>query len=364
LNALALVALLSSARAHDPGASPSSVRWRDEGATLSVTMSAQVGDALRRVGLTPGEGLPAMIQLDGCAPGPLAARPAAAGRLRYRWEVACPSPPERLDASGLLAALPGHVHLARLEGAAGAAREVVLTVDAPDAPLAAASRAPPAALFAAGARHLLSGWDHVVFVLTLTLLPTRLAALAWAVSGFTLGHAAALGLVAGGWMLPDPAGVEALIGWSIAALAAETVWLEQGRAGAIVPALVALAPLAAALGPGGPTPLAAAGAALFAAAHFASLRRAARPARARLRVCALFGLIHGLGLAGALEGLGGGLARAVVGFNLGVEAAGLALLIAAWPAARWLHRRPAHIAPAAAAAMACGAWALVARAAG
>ncbi len=43
-----------------------------------------------------------------------------------------------------------------------------------------------------GVRHILEGWDHVLFVLCLTLGATRLTSLVWRATGFTIGHTVTL----------------------------------------------------------------------------------------------------------------------------------------------------------------------------
>lgn len=135
--------------------------------------------------------------------------------------------------------------------------------------------------FVLGIEHILSGWDHLAFVLCLCL-----AARGWRlvklVTGFTLGHSLSLALAAFDVVrLPSPP-VEACIAMSIAFMARE-----------------ALAP------PGERR-------------HGAVLVLA-------------FGLLHGLGFAGALKECGIGTGELLLGlltFNLGVEA-GQLLFVAA-----------------------------------
>jgi hypothetical protein len=79
-----------------------------------------------------------------------------------------------------------------------------------------------------------------------------------------------------------------------------------------------------------------------AACHFALVARAGRPDRLRAGVAGLFGLVHGLGFAGALEDLAlpaPRLAAALLGFNAGVELGQLAVLAAAWPLLAAVRRR-------------------------
>jgi hypothetical protein len=135
--------------------------------------------------------------------------------------------------------------------------------------------------FRLGIEHILSGYDHLAFVLCLCLVARgwRLVKL---VTGFTLGHSLSLALAALDVVrLPSPP-VEACIALSIAFVA----------------------------------------------------REALRPPEARRHGVGLvfaFGLLHGLGFAGALKEAGIGTAELLLGllsFNLGVEA-GQLLFVAA-----------------------------------
>ncbi len=135
-----------------------------------------------------------------------------------------------------------------------------------------------------GARHLVLGPDHVLFLLALLLLVRRLGTLLVALSAFTLGHSATLALAAlGALSVPQPL-AELGIAASLLVLASEIV--APGEA------------------PGG-------------------LRR--RPWLA----AGGFGLLHGLGFAGALTAAGlpaGEVPLALVSFNLGIELGQLSLV--------------------------------------
>lgn len=137
-----------------------------------------------------------------------------------------------------------------------------------------------------GVEHILLGWDHLAFVLALTLLVARLRRVLLVVTGFTLGHSLTLGLTSLG-LIPPPssAPVEATIALSIAYLAVELTRNKEARE-----------QFARRHGPG---------------------------------IAAAFGLIHGFGFAGVLQELSlpaGGEWRALLGFNLGVEIGQLAFV--------------------------------------
>ncbi len=98
-----------------------------------------------------------------------------------------------------------------------------------------------------GIEHIATGYDHIAFVLALLLLAASLREVAGLVTGFTIGHSLTLALAVLGVVRPEPAAIEALIGFSIALVAAENAWLLGGRPRAVPWLLVAgLAALAAA----------------------------------------------------------------------------------------------------------------------
>jgi len=155
---------------------------------------------------------------------------------------------------------------------------------------------------ALGVEHILTGVDHLAFVLCLCLLASgwRLLGL---VTGFTLGHSLTLGLAVCGLVNVPAAPVEACIAWSIVVVA-RLAWLRQSD-GAVV-----------ARGHG-------------------------------LALTATFGLLHGLGFAGALATTGMASSERLAGlvaFNIGVEAGQLvfvgAVLMVLAATRRWLPRVP------------------------
>jgi len=170
-----------------------------------------------------------------------------------------------------------------------------------------------------GVLHILTGFDHLLFLLALVLLvpaPRRLLA---AATAFTLAHSLTLALATlGALSLPQPP-VEALIALSIVFLAVE---LADPRADGL------------------------------------TRRRPAATAFA-------FGLVHGLGFAGALADIGldrGNTALALVAFNLGVELGQFAFVACVFVPLRFLRTRlsRARLVPAYAIGSVASAW-LVAR---
>jgi len=142
-----------------------------------------------------------------------------------------------------------------------------------------------------GLRHILSGLDHLLFVLGLVLL-VRGRGLLWTITAFTLGHSVTLSLAVLGVVRIPPAPVEILIAGSILAVAVELTRQDAGHA--------------------------------------------APPWRSPRALAFGFGLLHGLGFAGALAQVGlpaGEIPLALVSFNSGIEA-GQLLFVGALLAAR------------------------------
>jgi hypothetical protein len=157
------------------------------------------------------------------------------------------------------------------------------------------------------------------------------------VTGFTLAHSLTLALAALGRVRPEADAVQALVGLSIALVAAENGWLLSGRP-RVVPIAVVLAlggaALLAAAGVGVVPAATGFGLALFAACYFALLERVAKPARLRFAIAFCFGLVHGFGFAGVLTEIAlpqERLLPALLGFNVGVELGQLAIVAAVWP---------------------------------
>lgn len=325
--------------------------WRVEGAQLSgefqvdahrATQLIATDAEARDLNATLARHLRETIAMETAA-GPCAMaeapapRPAEPGRLRMALSYDCPGPigPDaRLRITAFAAQSSTHVHYLRVRLGAestieaalsGGVREITL------APRLDGARAGFWRTLRLGFEHVLSGLDHLAFLLALALMAGSWTRAAWAASGFTLGHSISLGLVAAGVVRPFGPAVEALIGFTVAFAAGEA--LRTGRdvrwALAIAGALGVLAMPALAAGLGWsslPWPVFL-GAALFtlAMARFGS--QDTRPAA--IPLAAAFGLAHGAGFAGPFLELGvegPALLPALVAFNLGVEAAQLLAL--------------------------------------
>lgn len=152
-----------------------------------------------------------------------------------------------------------------------------------------------------GFEHILGGIDHLLFVAALLFLVGFERRLVWTITAFTLAHSLTLASASLGWLTLRSAPVEATIALSIVLVAAEALNKNPTLARRL-PALVAF----------------------------------------------LFGLIHGLGFAGALSEIGlpqNHLASALLTFNVGVELGQLFAVAAAW--ALWRLVRDTRLARAA-----------------
>ena len=361
-----LAALLSTsapAQAHTRSVSYSSWKLDGEGASVKVRIPLL---QLSRLAFDPtfdtATGGPAAAYLSDrltlragdvrCEPAaPPEAQAAPAGWAHFRWRVVCTaSGPRSVETAVLLAEAPSHLHFARVAGDGIEAHERVLIEAEPrwdfevrDATTSGAGTT-LAGYIALGAEHIATGWDHLAFVLALLLLAGSVREVAGLVTAFTVAHSVTLGLAVLGWVRPEGAAVEALIGYSIALVAAENAWLLGGR-GPAVPWVTtggtALLAVLALSGIGSVGPVVLGGLAVFVGCHFGLLERVERPARLRAAVAFAFGLVHGFGFAGSLAEMAlptGRLVPALFGFNVGVELGQLAVVIVVWPALAWLAR--------------------------
>ena len=145
-----------------------------------------------------------------------------------------------------------------------------------------------------GVEHILSGIDHLMFVFGLLFLVRFNRRLVGTITAFTFAHSLTLASSVVGWLTLRSGPVEAAIALSIVLVASEAL---NPRASLTrrVPALVAF----------------------------------------------VFGLVHGLGFAGALKEIGlpeSHLPLALLTFNLGVEAGQLFAVGVAWGLTRWLGK--------------------------
>jgi hypothetical protein len=293
LSGLALVALAGPAPAHE--LRPAFVDLDETADTVEITTTWPLVEAApERIEVR----LPA-----GCAPISPATGARAEGRMVERSRFRCPGVSlggAEIGFEGLTASVPEVVVHATLRDRAPVT--VVARRERPSVVLGGSHEQAGAVSFVdLGVRHILTGLDHLLFVLGLLLLVLRqsafeglgLRAVPWrrllgAVTAFTCAHSVTLGLSTIGAVTLPPRGVEAAIALSILALA-----VELSRS---------------------PSPLA---------------PPAPTAARRPWLLAFGFGLLHGFGFAGALRELGlprAALIPALIRFNAGVELGQLAFV--------------------------------------
>jgi hypothetical protein len=194
--------------------------------------------------------------------------------------------------------------LVRIESGNGGVRTTRLTPSEPSfvVPEAPGPLMVLRAYIGFGVEHILFGVDHLLFVLCLLLLVRQLRQLLATITAFTLAHSITLAAATLGFIRVPIAPVEGTIALSIVFLASELV-RDEVRRGVVVryyPWLVAFS----------------------------------------------FGLLHGLGFAGALAEVGlpqGEIPLALFAFNVGVELGQLAFVTAVLTLVRLVRLLPLHL---------------------
>jgi hydrogenase/urease accessory protein HupE len=148
---------------------------------------------------------------------------------------------------------------------------------------------------ALGVRHILGGYDHLLFIAALLLGVRGLRSVIATVTAFTVAHSLTLAVAALGLFELPPSIVEPLIAASIVYVGLENL--------------------------------------------------VRRDVETRWKLTFAFGLIHGFGFAGALRELGVGtrameIVTALGSFNAGVEIGQIAVVLLVWPALQWINARP------------------------
>jgi hydrogenase/urease accessory protein HupE len=295
----------ASTAAHDPGLSALDVRVLPDRivATLSLApgdarlLVSERGDALEAIALDSIE-----VVLDGARlPGRVESRGTESetgGTVVLAFDGTIGS---RLTVrSSVPASLArGHRELLTVRGSDGASlAERMLddrdgTVNVTMAPRGSALAGQ---FFALGLHHILTGYDHLVFLAALLLGVRRLTSVVTTVTSFTVAHSLTLGLAVLGFVRLPAAIVEPLIAASIVVVGLENLLRNEHDS--------------------------------------------------RWKLTFAFGLVHGFGFAGALQELGigaGGIGIAVPlgAFNAGVEVGQIAVATTIWPFVARLTQAPA-----------------------
>jgi hypothetical protein len=279
----------------------------------------------------------------GNAPCPAASpvRPVSAlsGFRRFELGFKCPQPAGiALHSSAFFDLVPSHVTFAQITDDRGRITEQLFTRDRQTLEPAAGTDSPLQDAgfldyIRLGVMHILTGIDHMSFLLGLVLISRRLKDLVFVVTGFTLGHSLTLALAVTGILRPRAEYIDALVGLTIALIGAENVAVAARRPGVVAwtaAGLLGVMALGSWLGFTGLPPLLLVGAGIFAANYLNVSGHLVDAARLRLVVTLVFGLIHGFGFASDLLEMRlptGKLAELLVGFNLGVEIGQLSLVL-------------------------------------
>lgn len=296
--------------------------WMDENLDGALTW----GEVERRLdpvsgyilaGFTLDAGGPCALQRSGAN----ASRDAAVDYLDLSFAGTCPDATAPLVATSRLFAEIDPDHRMFLSAQAGGSTTTsLLSRTNPSATLTGDTGGLLASFgryFISGIEHLASGADHLVFLMVL-ILPAacargnvRAAAIGVvaAVTGFTLAHATTVTAAMTDLLRPPPVLIESLIALSIILTAIDNV------------------------------------------RPFIPAPRAAS--------AAFFGIFHGFGFAsalGALQLTGAGFVTALVGFNLGIEVAQVALVLAVMPVMYFLGAGRVVLWVGSALAAAAGVW--------
>ncbi len=315
-----LIACVVNTFAHDPGLSTASVRLRPDSIDIALVLSVKDAgelvnldrhhaDQTARFERAAGEALeirindqPAALTTAKCSFDDnnnnvslhfqFAGRPAGKFQLRSRWLALLP---------------PGHRQFISIQNAKGdMLAERLLSATADSATIELSSADSPTVEHAAaasfldflslGVKHILIGYDHLLFLFSLLIVTRSVLATLKIITCFTIAHSITLALATFDLVRIPGAVVEPLIAASIIFVAIE------------------------------------------------NLVRGDQP-KGRMLLVFAFGLIHGLGFASVLRELGvgttgTGVAVPLLSFNLGVELGQLLVAALLVPLIRMFHERP------------------------
>ena len=238
----------------------------------------------------------------------------------------------RIENSSFFSASAGHIHFARIRIDSNDWQETIFTSTQQEAKfslLSGKNQRGSIEIFLdyikLGFEHILSGYDHLAFLIALLLVTIRPRKILLTITGFTVGHSITLALAALGLIQPSTIAIEALIGFTILLVAGESLILEDkdqnsfsvGSTGL----LIILAVLSVILG-GIISPLTWLGLIIFMYSYSKLVRTRGDAEYYNPGLTLIFGLIHGFGFASVLLDLGlpkDKTVTALLGFNLGVE---------------------------------------------
>jgi len=236
---------------------------------------------------------------ESCRPGRMRLQGSRGGDgVTLQMEFSCSEVPHTLELTDALTNVLGEHYrtIASITGSDGVRSEHIFEAGAQLAMLkpARAGAEGWSRFFTLGVKHILTGWDHLLFLAALLIGVTSMWRVLAIVTAFTAAHSVTLALAVLQVVEVPAAIIEPMIAASIVWVALENLLVSRATA-------------------------------------------------RRWLVSFAFGLVHGFGFAGALVdiGLSGWpLARALIGFNLGVEAGQAVAVVVCAPLFAWLGRRP------------------------
>lgn len=253
--------------------------------------------------------------------------------IRTNWQVFCPiTSTIEIRNTALFKERPAHLHIARFRLHDGRIFEKPIVNHTPLWTIeteAETSVSPFIDYLKFGIDHILGGYDHLAFLLGLILISAQLKSIFWLITGFTVGHSLSLFLAVFGYVTADSQGIEALIGFTVALIAAEIFAKRYGYQNQLIIGFTGLMLLLTAISLWAPdrvlhvSSLTLLGLAIFSGCYLkisnqeTRLQSVVKPA-----LTVLFGLIHGFGFAASLlhsDLPNDRMVAALFGFNLGVE---------------------------------------------
>ena len=150
--------------------------------------------------------------------------------MSLKWRQVCDKEPVEILFNLFFSEDPAHVHIATINIDDQPYPEKIFTVSSRSWNESSALNKEQASAYSSfydylelGVKHILTGLDHIAFLVGLLLLKLKRKNLIIVITGFTIGHSITLALGALNYITPASLFVEALIGYSIVIVAIECV---------------------------------------------------------------------------------------------------------------------------------------------
>ncbi len=272
------------------------------------------------------------------------------GYVSLKWRQVCDKEPVEILFNLFFSEDPTHVHIATINIDDQPYPEKIFTVSSRSWNESSALNKEQASAYSSfydylelGVKHILTGLDHIAFLVGLLLLKLKRKNLIIVVTGFTIGHSITLALGALNYITPASSFVESLIGYSIVVVAIECVASITKQYTLYNRYLLyswILFILLFSLYGNQKYVLGLLGLGLFSYCYF-GLSERFHNQKLILIVTMLFGLVHGFGFAGNLSSIGLMQDRfipALIGFNIGVEVGQVLIILSLFALMYLLNR--------------------------